>query len=189
MAQRRRPQGRGRHQSGDRKAARAPAACQPSRSRPGAGIREKRLCPLARHLGLRPRQDHAQGRRPHARAPRQYFENHGAGAGQGLCRGARRGDDVCRHHRMVRRGRPPRLWPHRARPRQKCPPAGGARAGRRRRRVHAVEFPRAHSGAQNWRRARIRLLAHSQGPPRRRPAPASRRCAASPMRACPWAML
>ena len=38
-----------------------------------------------------------------------------------------------------------------------------AGAGRRRRRVHAVEFPDADAGAQNRRRARGRLLAHPQG--------------------------
>ena len=38
-----------------------------------------------------------------------------------------------------------------------------AGAGRRRRRLHAVEFPDAHAGAQDRRRARGRLLDHHQG--------------------------
>ena len=85
------------------------------------------------------------------------------GAGQALCRGARRGHRLRRHHRLVRRGRPPLLRPHRAGPRQGHPPARGAGAGRHRRRVHAVEFPGADAGPQDRRRARGRLLAHPQG--------------------------
>ena len=67
--ERQRRQGRGRHQSGDREAAGAPAARQQVRSRRGAGIRQEGLRGLEAHLGLRPLQDHAQGRRPDARAP------------------------------------------------------------------------------------------------------------------------
>ncbi len=39
-------------QSGDRKAARPSAACEQSRSRPGAGSGQERLRGVARHLGL-----------------------------------------------------------------------------------------------------------------------------------------
>ena len=78
-------------------------------------------------------------------------------------RGARRGHRLRRHHRLVRRGRPPLLRPHRAGPRQGRPPARGAGADRRRRGVHAVEFPGADAGPQGRRRARGRLLAHPQG--------------------------
>ena len=84
-----------------------PAARQQIRSRRGAGIRQEGLRRLARDLGLRPLQDHAQGRRPDARAPRRHLQDHGAGAGQALSRGARRGDRLRRHHRLVRRGGPP----------------------------------------------------------------------------------
>ncbi len=90
-------------------------------------------------------------------------QDHGAGAGQGLRRGARRGADLRRHHRLVRRGRPPQLRPHRAGPRQGHAPARDAGAGRRRRGVHAVEFPGADAGPQDRRRARGRLLADPQG--------------------------
>ena len=121
------------------------------------------LCGVAGDLGLRPRQDHAQGRRPDARAPRRHLQGDGAGAGQGLCRGARRGADLGRHHRLVRRGGPPQLRARRAGPRQGHAPAGAAGAGRRRRRLHAVEFPGAHAGAQGRRRPGGRLLAHPQG--------------------------
>ena len=161
--ERRRQQGRGRPQSGDREAAGAPAARQHCRSRPGAGIRQAGLRGLAGDLGLRPLQDHAQGCRPDARAPRRDLQNHGAGAGQALSRGARRGHRLGRHHRLVRRGRPPLLRPHRAGPRQGRPPACGAGADRRGRRLHAVEFPGADAGPQDRRRARGRLLAHPQG--------------------------
>ncbi len=86
-----------------------------------------------------------------------------AGAGQGLRRVAHRSADLRRHHRLVRRGRPPRLWPHRAGPHEGRAPDRGAGAGRRRRRVHAVEFPDADAGAQDRRCARRRLLDHHQG--------------------------
>ena len=111
-------------------------------------------------------------------------EGDGAGAGQGLRRGARRGADLRRHHRLVRRGGPPQLRPHRAGPRQGHAPAGGAGAGRRGRRLHAVELPGAHAGAQDRRRAGGRLLAHPQG--LGGDAGRLRRdwCAASPMPAC-----
>ncbi len=69
---------------------------------------EKGLCALACDLGLRSRQDHAQGGRSAARALRRRLENHDAGAGQGLCRGARGGARHRRHHRLVRRGGPQR---------------------------------------------------------------------------------
>ena len=88
---------------------------------------------------------------------------HDAGAGQGLCRVARRSAHLRRHHRLVRRGRPPRLWPRGARPAEGRAPDRAAGAGRRRRGLHAVEFPDAHAGAQDRRRARGRLLDHHQG--------------------------
>ena len=72
-------------------------------------------------------------------------------------------DDHRRHRRMVRRGRPPRLWPHHPEPQPDRAPDGGDRAGRRRGGVHAVEFPDAHAGAQDRGRARRRLLDHRQG--------------------------
>src|SRR5215831_4396988 len=147
MGQRRRPQGRGRSHAGDREAAGASAPRQQGRSRRSAGSREERLRAVAGDLGLRPRQDHAQGRRPHARAPRRDLESPRAGAGQGLRRGARRGGHLGRHHRLVRGGGPPQLRPHRARARQGHASAGGVGAGRHRRRLHAVELSRAHGGA------------------------------------------
>ena len=83
--------------------------------------------------------------------------------GKAYRRVARRGADLRRHHRLVRRGRPPRLWPHRAGPAEGRAPDRAAGAGRRRRRLHAVEFPDADAGAQDRRRARRRLLDHHQG--------------------------
>ena len=159
---RRRQVGRG-DQSGDRKAARHIAARQQGRSRRRARSRQEGLRHLARHLGLRPRQDHGQGRATDARPPRCDLQDHGDGAGQALRRGARRGDRLRRHHRLVRRGRPPLVRPHRAGPRQGRPAARRAGADRHHRRVHAVEFPGAHAGPQDRRRARGRLLAHPQG--------------------------
>src|SRR3989442_6398722 len=47
VGERRRPQGRGRAQSGDREAAGAPAPCQQGRSRRGAGSGEERPCAVA----------------------------------------------------------------------------------------------------------------------------------------------
>ncbi len=55
------------------------------------------------------------------------------------------------------------LWPHRAGPGEGHAANGRAGAGRHRRRLHAVEFPHAHAGAQDRRRARRRLLADHQG--------------------------
>ena len=90
---------------------------------------------------------------------------HGAddGAGQVIRRIAHGGFDLGRHHRLVRRRRPPRLWPHRAGPAEGRAPDRDAGAGRRRRRLHAVEFPDADAGAQDRRRAGRGLLAHHQG--------------------------
>ena len=68
-----------------------------------------------------------------------------------------------RHHRLVRRGRPPHLRPRRSGPPEGRAPARAAGAGRHRRGVHTVEFPDAHPGAQDRRRARGRLLDHHQG--------------------------
>ena len=162
--ERRRPQGRGRDQSGDREAAGATAACQQGRSRRGARGREEGL----RGLAGNPRpMTAAKIMRKAADLMRErddaIAQDHGAGAGQGLRRGARRGDRLGRHHRLVRRGGPPQLRPHRAGPRQGHAAAGGAGAGRRRRRVHAVEFPGADAGPQDRRRARRGLLADPQG--------------------------
>ena len=47
-----------------------------------------------------------------ASAPTQIAKRDDAGAGQDLRRGQGRGASPRRHHRMVRRGRPPRLRPH-----------------------------------------------------------------------------
>ncbi len=148
---------------GDRKAAGAAAACEHGRSRRGAGGCQERLRAVAHDPGPRPRQDHPQGRRPHARAPRCHLKDHGAGAGQGLCRGTRGGVDLMRHPRLVRRGGPPQLRPHRTGPRQGHAPAGGAGTGRGGCRLHALELPGADAGAQDRRCAGGGLLAHSQG--------------------------
>ena len=60
-----------------------------------------------------------------------------------------RGAHHRRHLRLVRRGRPPRLWPHRPGPRQGHASDGAAGAGRRGCGFHAVEFPDADAGAQD----------------------------------------
>ena len=49
---------------------------------------------------------------PWCASARHHRQDDDPGAGQGLSRGARRGAHHRRHHRMVRGGRPPRLWPH-----------------------------------------------------------------------------
>ena len=89
-----------------------------------------------------------------------------------------------RHHRMVRRGGPPRLWPHRCRAARGHAPARGAGAGRRGGGVHALEFSDLDAGAQDRRRARGRLLDHHQGRRRRRPEAASSWCVALSRPAC-----
>ena len=184
MAQRFRPQGRGRRQSGDRKNSCAPAARQPRRSRRRAWRRRQGFRRLEGDLGLRSLKDHAQGRRPAARAPRHGGQGDGAGTGQDLSGSPRRDFGKLRNHRMVRRGGSPRLRAHRARPRQGRAPACRPGAGRHRRRVHAVEFPDAHSGAQDRRRLGGGLRDHHQGFGRRLRVPASNWSNALPMPAC-----
>ena len=56
LVERRRPQGRGGRQSGDREAARAASACEPRRPRPRARCRREGFCGLAGDLRLRPRE-------------------------------------------------------------------------------------------------------------------------------------
>ena len=89
--------------------------------------------------------------------------DHDPGAGQGPRRGAARSPGHRRHHRLVRGGGPPQLRPHRAGPPEERAADGDAGAGRRGRGVHAVEFPDAHAGAQDRRRAGRRLLADPEG--------------------------
>ncbi len=74
----------------------------------------------------------------------------------------RRGAGHRRHHRMVCRRGPPRLRPHHTGPGERPAPAGGAGAGRRGRRVHALELSDLDAGPQDRRLACGRLLDHHQ---------------------------
>ena len=165
MAQRRRPQGRGRDQSGDRQGAGASAACQHGRSRRGARRRREGL----RRSGARPRPMTAPrscARPPIwcASAPITYRAV--MTQEQGKVSPKARGEvlDHRRHHRMVspRKAAAPMAASCRA-AQKGVRQTRGAGAGRRGRGVHAVEFPDADAGAQDRRRARGRLLDHPQG--------------------------
>ena len=68
-----------------------------------------------------------------------------------------------RPHRVVRRGRAPRLWPRHPGARGRRVPARRPRAGGAGRRLHAVELPDQPGGAQALGRGRHRLLHHRQG--------------------------
>ena len=74
-------------------------------------------------------------------------------------RGARRGDGRGRHHRLVRRGRPPRLWPHRPGPRPGHSPVGRAGADRRRSRPLRRGISRSTDAGPQDRAARSRPAA------------------------------
>ena len=93
-------------------------------------------------------QAHAQGRRPPARARRRDRHAHDAGAGQAARRSEGRDAARRRHHRLVRRGRPPHLWPRHPGARRGRVSARDQGAGRPGRRVHAVELPDQPGGAQ-----------------------------------------
>ena len=119
------------------------------RPRPRARRRPKRFQAVAQGLGRRALQDHAQGRRPDARArrrrsPRMLTQEQGKPLAEA------KGETMPRrrHHRLDRRRRPPRLRPHRAVARRERPPAGAEGAGRPGRGVHAVELPDQPGGAQ-----------------------------------------
>ena len=184
-----RPQDRGRNQSGDGEAARQLAFCMQARP-----ISNTRWMPLKRLLrcGAPPRpMDRCRIMRKAAGPDAQKRYDTIAKImvleqGKTYPGSPRRGDHVGRYHRMVRRRRPPFLWPHRAGPFQGHPAARDAGADRRGRGIHAVEFPGADAGAQSRRCARGRLLfAHPQGVGRNASAPVSKRwCAASPMPDC-----
>ena len=164
---------RGCAQSRDAEAARTPAARNREGSRRGARRRGSRLQGVEGEVRLRPQPHHQEGRRPLARARRPGRARDDAGTGQDLDRGKGRGRHVRRHRRVVRRGRKARLRPGHPEPQSDRAPDGRHRAGRRRRGVHAMEFPGAHAGSQGCGGARSRLRDHHQGVGSRRPAPAS----------------
>ena len=163
--ERRRQQGRGRDQSGDREAAGASAARQQGRSRRGAGIRARRAsrsgsansaydrCKImhkaADLMRERARRDRRRSwcwsrARPIAEARGEVIVS----------------ADIIDWYAEEGRRSYGRIVPGRGQGRA---PARGAGAGRRGRGVHAVEFPGADAGPQDRRRARGRLLAHPQG--------------------------
>ena len=124
------------------------------RPRPRAGGRPERLRGLAQGLGrtsARKLMRKAAGlMRERAADDRPRAD---AGAGQAVRRGEGRDAGRRRHHRLVRRGRPPRLWPHRAVARRGRAPARDQGAGRPGRRVHALEFPDQPGRCASSRRA------------------------------------
>ncbi len=118
---------------------------------------------LAQDSRQRARHHDAQSRRSGARARRRHRPPDDAGTGQAVRRSARRSAGRCGHHRMVRRRRPPRLWPDRAVAQPVGAATGAEGADRPGRGVHAVEFPGQPDRAQAERGAGKRLLVPRQG--------------------------
>ena len=138
--------------------------CRAGRPRPRARRRREGLRDLAQGLGLRALQADAQGRR-HPAQPRRRDRARIMTMEQGkpLAEAKVRDAGRRRHHRLVRRGRPPHLWPHHPGARRRRLPARDQGAGRAGRGLHAVEFPDQPGGAQDVGGARRRLLDHHQG--------------------------
>ena len=91
---------------------------------------------------------------------------------QGKPRGEAKMEDARRrrHHRLVRRGRPPHLWPHHSGARRRRLSARDQGAGRAGGRLHAVEFSDQPGGAQDLgARSRPAARSSSRGRKRRRP--------------------
>ena len=183
MARRRRRPHPGRFQPGQRPGNRPRRPCGQARPRPCACCRAERLRDLARHACGRAQQDHAQGRRADARAGRRYRRAAHPGTRQAAGRSQGRGDGGGRHHRMVRRGRLPRLRPHRAFAQSRGAPDGGEGPGRAGGGVHALELPDQPGGAQDVGGARHRLLDHRQGARRNARRARPRWCAPLPTQA------
>ena len=121
----------------------------------GAGLSR-----LAGDLGLRPRQDPQEDRRPDARAGRHDRPDPDPGAGQAAARGQGRGPARGRHLRVVRRGGQARLRPDH--PALRTSPSGITRSSTRwassarsppgtsRRRCPAARSPRPWPSAARW---------------------------------------
>ena len=138
-------------------------ACGEIRPRRSAGRRGRRVQGLARGIGVRPLQDHAQGRRHHARAQRRNRAAADDGAGQDAGRSQDGSDGRRRRHRVVRRGSQARLRPDHSGARAGHLSDGHQGAGRSGRGLHALEFPDQPGGAQALRRAGVGMLDHRQG--------------------------
>ena len=164
LGQAHRLQDPGRHQPRQQQDHRRAGARLQGRPRQGAGRRRQGLQDLAQGVGLRARQDPAQGRRPAARPRRRDRQGAHPGAGQGPGRGQDGGAERRRHHRLVRRRGPARLRPHHPGPRRRRAQHGDHGADRPGGRLLALELPRHAGRAQDRRVAGGRLLDHHQVP-------------------------
>ena len=111
------------------------AHAETRRSRPRACRRQEGLPRLEQDLGLRPLQDHAQGRRHPARARRRDRPDHDDGTGQAGRRGERR-DDARRPTSSTgspRRRAAPMAAPFRRAPTASCSSCSRSRSARSRR--------------------------------------------------------
>ncbi|MNX34869.1 hypothetical protein D3C86_651200 [compost metagenome] len=163
MGRRRRRQDARRAEPRHRQGHRQGGARQHRRPRPCPGRRPARLRSLARHARQRARRRDAPRRRPDPRTRPGHRQAADAGTRQAAGRGQGRNDGRRRHHRVVRRRRPPRVRPHRALAQPGRAAAGHQGAGRPRRGLHAVELPRQPDRAQARRRAGHRLLLPGEG--------------------------
>ena len=164
MAQRRRPQGRGRDQPGDRQDAGASAACLERRSRRRARGRRRRASRVWKATSA---YDRSKIMRKAADLVRERYDHISKvqTQEQGKVYVESRAEvltcaDIIDWYAEEGRRTYGRVIPGRAEGRA---PARAAGAGRRGRRLHAVEFPDADADPQDRRRACRRLLAHHQG--------------------------